>query len=945
MSDDNQVNPPDDNGSGSSTSGDQGQDKSKTPRAYIDAALDVSSSRNGVDLSQHKSASILRELEWEHYLGPRRNENPETDSTEQPTRSGSSTTTPAKSVDQADLTGLAISGGGIRSATLGLGVLQVLAKLDLLRRFDYLSTVSGGGYIGGSLSFHSNREEDSRDSSATHPPGAGDSQGYDNAEGFVYGTNETELHPNRKNPTLAFLRSRGKYLTPSKKLNSLSFTGVILRAMGLNLLVWLPTALLMMAALQRVSLGPDWKVGLACLLGAAALFFIASRSGDVKSIWAATITRVIAVGLSGIGTIKMVAASSFIEVGDNSLLASATALSLDQLIALMALMSGLSIILIELTQMVSDLRAQALQRLRTLCSFVGLIALWAALVTIIAASPGTLDASCIEQLLANPIGFFKSLSVVFKGFTIAGAVIMLIVLLSMPVYSLATYFADIVSLPERFRFENIRKLRVASSKSILRFRRGIEQWVFGVGIKLGLGLLAVALLPLVTLHAQTEDGAIAFVVGTVGSLWKLYGDRGKELVSLDKLAPIFALLLIYGLAIIAYSAAAHDLPDGAYGGFPIWYWISLVSLLVGYFVNLNYTGIGRYYRDRLIESFMPDPSSVKDTPDGPADLADRFKIRNISPLSGDRGFGSPYHLVNTHAVLVDSDIKRVCQRGGDSFILSPLYCGSSATGWRRSDQFMNGDLTLASAVAASAAAVNPHTGVAGEGASRSASVSFLMALFNLRLGFWTPNPVLKFGPRRMHHFLAGLYELSPFRGFNEKSRFLDLSDGGHFENLALYELFRRKVKLIVALDGAADKDFTFGDLQNALARAEQDFGLHISFDPTIDHIVPGKDKKSSARFPDGIEFASRGYAIGTFSYASDPDFSGTLYYLKSTLIPEISMRIRGYKGAHPDFPDESTVDQFFDEDQFEAYRLLGYNLTTQLFDNTSLEAKIRRAYP
>jgi predicted acylesterase/phospholipase RssA len=47
-----------------------------------------------------------------------------------------------------DLTGLALSGGGIRSATFALGVLQAIASLRLLRRFDYLSTVSGGGYIG-----------------------------------------------------------------------------------------------------------------------------------------------------------------------------------------------------------------------------------------------------------------------------------------------------------------------------------------------------------------------------------------------------------------------------------------------------------------------------------------------------------------------------------------------------------------------------------------------------------------------------------------------------------------------------------------------------------------------------------------------------------------------------------------------------------------------------
>ena len=59
---------------------------------------------------------------------------------------------PLATADHMKLVGLALSGGGIRSATFNLGVLQALAKLKILRHVDYLSTVSGGGYIGGWLS-------------------------------------------------------------------------------------------------------------------------------------------------------------------------------------------------------------------------------------------------------------------------------------------------------------------------------------------------------------------------------------------------------------------------------------------------------------------------------------------------------------------------------------------------------------------------------------------------------------------------------------------------------------------------------------------------------------------------------------------------------------------------------------------------------------------------
>jgi predicted acylesterase/phospholipase RssA len=58
---------------------------------------------------------------------------------------------PQRPIAQKSLIGLAFSGGGIRSATFNLGVLQALARKKLLRSMDYVSTVSGGGYIGGWL--------------------------------------------------------------------------------------------------------------------------------------------------------------------------------------------------------------------------------------------------------------------------------------------------------------------------------------------------------------------------------------------------------------------------------------------------------------------------------------------------------------------------------------------------------------------------------------------------------------------------------------------------------------------------------------------------------------------------------------------------------------------------------------------------------------------------
>ena len=141
----------------------------------------------------------------------------------------------------------------------------------------------------------------------------------------------------------------------------------------------------------------------------------------------------------------------------------------------------------------------------------------------------------------------------------------------------------------------------------------------------------------------------------------------------------------YGLALVCFEV--------------VWFkWVLLVSvaisLVTGWFVNLNYISIHRYYRDRLMEAFMPHP--MTDGTTAAAENADKAKLSDMCSEH------APYHLVNTNVVLVDSDDARWRIRGGDAFLLSPEYCGSSATGWIETDGYMERDpLTLATAVAVS----------------------------------------------------------------------------------------------------------------------------------------------------------------------------------------------------------------------------------------------------
>ena len=236
-------------------------------------------------------------------------------------------------------------------------------------------------------------------------------------------------------------------------------------------------------------------------------------------------------------------------------------------------------------------------------------------------------------------------------------------------------------------------------------------------------------------------------------------------------------------------------------------------------------------------------------------------------------------------------------------------------------------------MAISGAAANPWTASGGIGVTRNPLVGMLMALMNLRLGFWLPNPNEASRGRwrrsctqsfRANHFDPGLKEVLGLN-LRETSPVCLLSDGGHFENLGLYELIRRRVRLIVACDGTADPDYAFADLQNAIARIWADFGARIEFDrAALTPFMPSIE----AGYPRDARISQRAYAVAEITYADDS--KGCLVYLTTALIEGLRLKLMGYKGANWDFPDQSTGDQFFDETQFEAYRELGYVIADQL---------------
>jgi hypothetical protein len=215
---------------------------------------------------------------------------------------------------------------------------------------------------------------------------------------------------------------------------------------------------------------------------------------------------------------------------------------------------------------------------------------------------------------------------------------------------------------------------------------------------------------------------------------------------------------------------------------------------------------------------------------------------------------------------------------------------------------------------------------------------------NLRLSYWGHNPKKKI-PRLLripNHFIPGIFYAlgSAFRtgGFNENGGFIELSDGGHFENIAMYELIRRKARLILVSDGGEDADFTFSDFQTTVRRVESDFGARIHFDlDGPDAVIPIDPR--APMYPPYAKFSSQGYMMADIIY---PDQSlGTLVYIKSTLVKDSDFKVRGYKAQNPAFPHQSTADQFFDEVQFEAYRELGYTIAERMIQDKRVNIMLR----
>ena len=358
------------------------------------------------------------------------------------------------------------------------------------------------------------------------------------------------------------------------------------------------------------------------------------------------------------------------------------------------------------------------------------------------------------------------------------------------------------------------------------------------------------------------------------------------------IVPIESVLIYYELRIFGSHGivALGALVVGA----------ALTGAFAFFGLDINLTGPHRLYRDKLAHTFIQH---------GIGDPVPPLSRLNVSGRA-------PYHLINAVINLPSSTSDVLRDRRGDFFLLSKLWSGSTVVGYEPTARWLAGGkpIDLATAKAISGAAASPHMGLGSIPA-----LSALMTLLNIRLGFWITRPGR---PTSGHpNFRCLMREMTGTK-MSEAEAWLNLSDGGHIENMGVYELLRRRCKFIVCVDGEADPASTFQGQLTLVRHAQIDLGIRI--EPRFDDIRPDPRSRFSRSH---LQLFRVHYPL----QGDRPDAIGLMLYMKLSLTGNEAELLKRYQALHPDFPHQSTLDQFYDEEQFEAYRQLGVHVAEGAF--------------
>jgi hypothetical protein len=367
--------------------------------------------------------------------------------------------------------------------------------------------------------------------------------------------------------------------------------------------------------------------------------------------------------------------------------------------------------------------------------------------------------------------------------------------------------------------------------------------------------------------------------------------------------------------------------------------IAALGLVMGRLISTNVFSLQYLWRNRIIRAYL-GASHFNRHPDRFTgfDSFDNLQMHELWPQPGQyecskredrpehdlkpvRDSRKLFHILNMALNLTGGEKLQWQDRKAESFTVSPLHAGSYWLGYRRSKHYGGNDgITLGASIAISGAFVSPNMGFM----MTSPVVRFLMAVFNVRFGWWLGNP----GPAGDETFQLDSPRLSvrPFfaeavGNTDDRSPYVYLSDGGHFENLGLYEMVLRRCRFIVVCDATTDPDYSFESLAMSIRQIRVDLGVPIEI-PEMGVGTPSQNLKTKY------------CAIGKIRYScvdrdpadretEDDDFDGVLIFIKPSLIGQEPRDVINYWQGRASFPQEAITDQWFSESQFESYRALG----------------------
>ena len=392
---------------------------------------------------------------------------------------------------------------------------------------------------------------------------------------------------------------------------------------------------------------------------------------------------------------------------------------------------------------------------------------------------------------------------------------------------------------------------------------------------------------------------------------------------------------------------------------------------VGWLFDPNANSLHRLYRDRLSKAFLFKIRTELATPDdaiprlgtlqanvGDDEMANA-RAATIDPKANmvTRAFQRfrwaftpsaglkmselsntfcPYHIINTPLNLQASRAANRRGRNADFFIFSRNAVGSEVTDYvtaRQFEEYGSSELTLDTAMAISGAAFN-----ANMGSLTIKPLSPTLAFFNVRLGYWLRNPryalPVSWLKRTICRFFNPYFLHEALGRLNEKRWNVYVSDGGHLENLGLYQLLKRRCKVIIAVDAEADETIRMASFITLQRYARIDLGVRIEL-PWQRIQTASKDVNTIYRETGGpggkLDCRGPHCAVGVIHYG---DEKGVLVYVKASLTGDENDYVADYKRRYDQFPHETTLDQFFSEEQFEVYRALGFHALDRLLDGT-----------